>query len=56
LELELRQEIETSIGPIEKIQIFPENPRNGYLKIKYLSSKHAEETIQLMNGRFFDGR
>lgn len=56
LELELRQEIEAGIGPIEKIQFFPENPRNGYIKIKFLSAIHAEETIKLMAGRFFDGR
>ena len=55
LELELRSEIEVSIGPIEKIQFFKDNPR-GIVKIRFASALHAEECIKVMNGRFFDGR
>ncbi len=56
LELELRREIETAFGPIEKMQFFPENPANGYVKIKFQSALHAEECLKVMDGRFFDGR
>lgn len=37
LELELRQEIETNIGAIDKIHIFRENPR-GIIKVRFLSA------------------
>lgn len=56
LEIELRGEVESSIGPIERVQFFPENPSLGIVKIKFQSSLHAQECINLMNGRFFDGR
>ena len=55
LELELRSEIESSIGSIKKLEFFKENP-NGVVKIKFNSALHAEECIKVMNGRFFDGR
>ena len=56
LEDELRGEVEVTIGPIERIQFFPENPSQGIVKIKFESSLHAEECIKVMSGRFFDGR
>ena len=56
LELEIRGEVESSIGPIERVQFFPENPHLGIVKIKFQSALHAQECIKLMNGRFFDGR
>lgn len=48
--------MENSIGPIERVQFFPENPSLGIVKIKFQASLHAQECINLMNGRFFDGR
>ena len=56
LEGELRAEIESTIGPIDKINFFPENPAAGIVKIKFLSAMHAEECIKKMDQRFFDGR
>jgi HIV Tat-specific factor 1 len=38
------------------VQFFPENPSQGIVKIKFSSSLHAQQCIDLMNGRFFDGR
>ena len=55
LEIELRGEIESTIGPIEKVQFFKENPL-GIVKIRFVSSLHADECIKVMDGRFFDGR
>lgn len=56
LEVELRGEIEATIGPIERMQFFPENPSVGAVKLKFASAVHADECIKLMEGRFFDGR
>jgi len=56
LEDELCGEIESSIGPVERMQFFPENSSQGIVKIKFESGLHAEECIKVMNGRFFDGR
>lgn len=55
LELDVKAEIEQSIGAIDKIHIFRENPK-GVIKIRFFSSLNAEECIKVMNGRFFDGR
>lgn len=55
LELEMKGEIEATIGPVEKMQFFKENP-NGIIKLRFASALHADECIKLMNGRFFDGR
>lgn len=55
LEIELRSEIESGIGPIQKMEFFNNNPR-GIVKIKFSSAVHAEDCIKVMNGRFFDGR
>jgi hypothetical protein len=55
LELDLRSEIEATIGPIAKIEFFKNNP-NGIVKLKFVSALHAAESIKVMNGRFFDGR
>ena len=55
LELELRSEIESQMGPVERMQFFPENP-GGFVKIKFQSAVHAEECIKVMEGRFFDSR
>jgi len=55
LEIDIRSEIENSIGPVEKMHFFRENP-NGVIKVKFQSALHAEECIKKMNGRFFDGR
>ena len=56
LEIELRGEIESQMGPIEKMQFFPENPAGGFVKVKFASGLHADECIKVMNGRFFDAR
>jgi hypothetical protein len=40
LELDLRSEIEGSIGPIAKMEFFKNNP-NGVVKIKFASALHA---------------
>ena len=44
------------MGPIEKMQFFPENPAGGFVKVKFASGLHADECIKVMNGRFFDAR
>lgn len=41
LEVELRAEIEQKIGPVHKVDFFPDNP-DGVCKIKFLSGLHAE--------------
>jgi len=41
LESELRAEIESKIGPVHKIDFFPDNPA-GVCKIKFMSGLHAE--------------
>ena len=56
MEGELRGEIENSLGPVERMQFFPENPSLGIVKIKFESALHASECIKVMSGRFFDGR
>lgn len=55
IELELKREIEGTIGPIEKMHFFRENP-NGVVKLKFKSALHADECTKMMDGRFFDGR
>ncbi|CDW88320.1 rna binding domain protein [Stylonychia lemnae] len=54
LEYEIRSEIE-NFGAIDKMHFFREHP-NGVIKIRFMSSIHADECIKVMNGRFFDGR
>ena len=56
MEDELRGEIESTLGPVERVQFFPENPSQGIVKIKFESALHASECLKLMSGRFFDGR
>jgi HIV Tat-specific factor 1 len=55
VEMELRGEIESSIGVIHKIEFYKNNP-DGIVKIKFESALAAETCIKVMNGRFFDGR
>ena len=55
LEGELRAEIESKVGQVGKAEFFKENPL-GVCKLRFFSSLDAEACIQLMNGRFFDGR
>ena len=52
---ELKIEIETKVGSVQKIEFFKENPR-CVCKIRFGSSLHAEECIALMHDRFFDAR
>lgn len=56
LELELREEIESSMGPVERMQFFPENAKQGIVKVKFASSVHADQCVKVMEGRFFAGR
>ena len=55
LEQELRVEIEEKIGSVAKIDFFKDNPA-CVCKLRFLSSLHADQCIQLMNGRYFDTR
>lgn len=55
LEEELRVEIEQKVGSVAKIEFFKENPE-CVCKIRFLSSLHAEECVNLMHRRFFDAR
>ena len=56
LEIELRGEIEATMGKVERMQFFPENPGKGVVKIKFETGLSADECIKVMSGRFFDGR
>ena len=53
IEGELREEIEDKVGPIDKVELFKENP---ICKIKFASALHAEACIKLMNDRYFNYR
>ena len=55
LEEELKIEIEQKVGSVAKIEFFKENP-DCVCKIRFLSSLHAEECLNLMHGRYFDTR
>ena len=53
IEAELREEIEEKVGPIDKVELFKENP---ICKIKFASALHAEACCKLMNDRYFNYR
>eukprot|EP00188_Purpureofilum_apyrenoidigerum_P000993 Plantae.Rhodophyta-Purpureofilum_apyrenoidigerum.ctg15059.p1 GENE.Plantae.Rhodophyta-Purpureofilum_apyrenoidigerum.ctg15059~~Plantae.Rhodophyta-Purpureofilum_apyrenoidigerum.ctg15059.p1 ORF type:complete len:442 (+),score=123.00 Plantae.Rhodophyta-Purpureofilum_apyrenoidigerum.ctg15059:65-1390(+) len=55
---ELQQDIEdesNKFGEVEKVTVFERNPE-GAVAIKFKQSASAENCIENMNGRFFDGR
>mmetsp|Transcript_13656 Transcript_13656/g.9820 ORF Transcript_13656/g.9820 Transcript_13656/m.9820 type:complete len:117 (+) Transcript_13656:1016-1366(+) len=55
LEVELRAEIEASIGPVVKMEFYKNNPA-GVVKLKFASALHAEQCVKAMHGRYFDAR
>ena len=44
LELEIRMEIESKVGPLQKVDFFQYNPK-GVCKLKFQSSVHAGDCI-----------
>lgn len=55
LEIAVKDECETKLGKVKKIIVHEFNPE-GVVQIKFEEPKAAEECVQLMNGRFFNGR
>ena len=55
LEEDIKLEVEASIGPLERIEVFNQNPR-GVAKLKFRSAIHAGECLKVMDGRFFAER
>eukprot|EP01127_Copromyxa_protea_P014575 TRINITY_DN4097_c0_g1_i1.p1 TRINITY_DN4097_c0_g1~~TRINITY_DN4097_c0_g1_i1.p1 ORF type:complete len:377 (-),score=118.48 TRINITY_DN4097_c0_g1_i1:121-1197(-) len=54
LKNEITPELE-KMGPIETLKIFERSPE-GVVAVKYTAGWAAERCIEVMNGRFFDGR
>ena len=52
---DLIQEIESQIGECLKVELYPSNPQ-GICKLKFQTSKQAEQCIELMDERWFDQR
>ncbi|EGR27521.1 RNA binding domain protein [Ichthyophthirius multifiliis] len=53
LQSEVIQEIQNSVGPVQRFKIFENNPE-GVVQIKFKNSQIAQKCIEIMNGRFFD--
>ncbi len=55
MKAELSEEIENSVGHINRIELFKDNPL-GICKIRFESALDADKCVTLMNDRWFDQR
>jgi HIV Tat-specific factor 1 len=55
LQSEIAQECAQRAGAVEKVTIFEHNP-DGVIAIKFGNARGADKCVEVMHGRFFDGR
>lgn len=55
IKAEVRDECSEKCGPITRINLYP-NLEGGFMTVKFKEVEGAKKCIQIMNGRWFDGR